>query len=56
MDPPPRPKKKENEDLSQLSGLHEIFAGVYFWGMAIFLRFAGTNLCDWDRVVFLAGN
>ena len=35
---------------------HEIFAGVYFCGMAIFWRLAGTNFCNWDRVVFIAGN
>ena len=35
---------------------HEIFAGIHFCGLAIFLSFVGTYFCDLDRVVFLAGN
>ena len=45
-----------NESLKEISTVwHEIFAGVYFCGLAIFLCLAGTNLCDKDSLVFLAG-
>ena len=35
---------------------HEIFAGVYLCGLAIFLCFAGTDFCNKDRLIFLAEN
>ena len=35
---------------------HEIIVGVYFLQIGNFLCFAGTNFCDQDRLVFLAGN
>ena len=35
---------------------HESFAVVYSGGIAIFLCFAGTYFCAWDRLVFVAGN
>ena len=35
---------------------NDVFAGVYFCRLAIFLCFAETNFCDFDRVVFVAGN
>ena len=35
---------------------YQIFAGVYFCGLAFFFGFAGTNFDDLDTVIFLAEN
>ena len=34
----------------------DIFVGVYFVRIGNFLYFAGTNVCDKDRLVSLDGN
>ena len=33
-----------------------IFCGSFILRWAIFLSFAGTNFCEWERLVFLAGD
>jgi len=32
------------------------FCGSLILRMGDFMRFAGTNFCDWEKLVYLAGN